>query len=49
MAMGQVKKSIDTTIIIRAHKDTDYKDVYNVLELCRNQGYSQLVVRVLKV
>lgn len=40
---------VNTTIIIRAHRETDYKDVYDVLELCRAQGYAQLVVRVLKV
>ncbi len=49
MAQGAAVKPIDTTIIIRAHRDTDYRDVYSVLELCRNQGYTQLVVRVLKV
>jgi biopolymer transport protein ExbD len=40
---------VNTAIIIRAHRETDYKDVYDVMELCRAQGYTQLIVRVLKV
>jgi len=39
---------VNTTIIIRAHRETEYKDVYDVMEICRSQGYPQLLVRVLK-
>lgn len=46
---GDKNSKLDTTVIIRAHRETDYKDVYEVMETCRNQGYNQLLVRVLKV
>ncbi len=46
---GDKDSKLDTIIIIRAHRETDYKDVYEVMETCRNQGYNQLFVRVLKV
>jgi biopolymer transport protein ExbD len=46
---GDKDSKLDTIIIIRAHRETDYKYVYEVMETCRNQGYNQLFVRVLKV
>lgn len=46
---GGKEAKIETTVIIRSHRETDYKDVYEVMETCRNQGYNQLLVRVLKV
>jgi biopolymer transport protein ExbD len=36
---------LKTLIIIRAHRDADYKDVFNVLRLCKQAGFRKLQLR----
>ena len=42
-ADGKVK----TAIIIRAHRDTDYAQVYQLMQMCKSQGYERLKLRAL--
>jgi biopolymer transport protein ExbD len=40
---GRVK----TVIILRAHSDTQYEDVYRVLQMCKTVGYRDLHLRAI--
>jgi biopolymer transport protein ExbD len=40
---GQVR----TVIVLRAHKDMQYEDVYRVLEMCKSVGYRDLHLRAI--
>jgi biopolymer transport protein ExbD len=40
---GQVR----TVIILRAHKDTQYDEVFKVLQMCKNVGYRDLHLRAI--
>ncbi len=38
---------VRTVIILRAHKDTPYEEVYRVLQTCKNVGYHDLHLRAM--
>jgi biopolymer transport protein ExbD len=38
---------VSTAIVIRAHKDADYAQVFELLQLCKVQGYTRLKLRAL--
>jgi biopolymer transport protein ExbD len=40
---GQVR----TVIILRAHQDTQYDEVYRVLQMCKNVGYREMHLRAI--
>jgi biopolymer transport protein ExbD len=40
---GRVK----TAVILRAHQDTQYDQVYRVLQMCKNVGYRELHLRAM--
>jgi len=40
-------KDVNTAIVIRAHKEADYIQVYDILELCKNVGFHRLMLRAL--
>lgn len=46
-----VKQSPDgkvrTVIVIRAHKDADYSQVYQVLQMCKAEGFRKLSLRAM--
>ena len=38
---------VRTVIVIRAHKDADYSQVYQVLQLCKSEGFRKLSLRAM--
>jgi len=40
-------KGVNTAIVIRAHENTDYNQVFEILQLCKNVGYTRLKLRAL--
>ena len=38
---------VNTVVIIRAHKSADYKDVYELLRLCKAAGFRKLQLRAI--
>lgn len=44
---GEDGTELKTLVIIRAHRDSDYGQVYNLLRLCKNVGYRNLQLRAL--
>ncbi|HWG42364.1 MAG TPA: biopolymer transporter ExbD [Gemmataceae bacterium] len=40
-------KGVNTAIVIRAHKEADYAQVFEILQLCKNVGYTRLKLRAL--
>jgi biopolymer transport protein ExbD len=40
-------KDVNTAIVIRAHKDADYGQVFEILQMCKNVGYRRLKLRAL--
>jgi biopolymer transport protein ExbD len=40
-------KDVNTAIVIRAHKDADYVQVFEILQMCKNVGYRRLKLRAL--
>ncbi len=40
-------KDVNTAVVIRAHADADYAQVFEVLQLCKNVGYTRLRLRAL--
>jgi biopolymer transport protein ExbD len=44
---GDKDKKVNTAIIIRAHKDTEYSEVYKVLNMCKVVGYKTLKLRAM--
>jgi biopolymer transport protein ExbD len=36
---------VRTLVILRAHQDANYKDVFNVLRLCRGSGFHKMQLR----
>jgi biopolymer transport protein ExbD len=38
---------VNTAIVIRAHKDADYGQVYDILDLCKNVGFRRMSLRAL--
>jgi len=43
----KIQGKVNTTIIIRAHKDLDYAPFYQILNMCKDAGFRQLKVRAL--
>ena len=41
------KGEVKTMVIIRADKNNDYKEVYNLLQLCKTVGYRRLQLRAM--
>jgi biopolymer transport protein ExbD len=40
-------KEVNTAIVIRAHKEADYAQVFEILQMCKNVGYRRLKLRAL--
>lgn len=40
-------KGVSTAIVIRAHKEADYGQVFEILQMCKNVGYRRLMLRAL--
>ena len=40
-------KEVNTAIVIRAHKESDYAQVFEILQMCKNVGYRRLKLRAL--
>jgi biopolymer transport protein ExbD len=40
-------KTVNTAVVIRAHKESDYGQVFEVLQMCRTIGYTRLKLRAL--
>jgi biopolymer transport protein ExbD len=40
-------KDVNTAIVIRAHKEADYAQVFEILQMCKNVGYTRLKLRAL--
>jgi biopolymer transport protein ExbD len=40
-------KDVNTAIVIRAHREADYDQVFGILQLCKNIGYRRLMLRAL--
>lgn len=38
---------VNTAIVIRGHKDADYGQVYDILDLCKNVGFRRMSLRAL--
>jgi biopolymer transport protein ExbD len=47
VAESRGEKSVGTAIVIRAHKDADYGQVFEVLQLCKTIGYTRLKLRAI--
>ena len=39
------EKNVNTAVVIRAHKEADYGQVFEILQLCKNVGYRRLMLR----
>jgi biopolymer transport protein ExbD len=46
-AMNAADGKVTTIIIIRAHRDTDYAQVFQLMQMCKAQGYTRLKLRAL--
>jgi biopolymer transport protein ExbD len=44
---GDGSKDVNTAIVIRAHKESDYSQVFEILQMCKNVGYRRLKLRAL--
>jgi biopolymer transport protein ExbD len=40
-------KDVNTAIVIRAHKNADYGQVFEILQICKNVGYTRLKLRAM--
>jgi biopolymer transport protein ExbD len=40
-------KEVNTAIVIRAHKEADYGQVFEILNMCKTVGYRRLMLRAL--
>jgi len=47
-AKGGQAGDVKTSVIIRAHRDADYAQVYNVLRLCKTVGFRKLQLRAIQ-
>ncbi|HEY7314297.1 MAG TPA: biopolymer transporter ExbD [Gemmataceae bacterium] len=47
LAKARGGKEVNTAIVIRAHKEADYAQVFEILQECKNVGYSRLKLRAL--
>jgi biopolymer transport protein ExbD len=47
IAESRGEKSVNTAVVIRAHKDADYGQVFEVLQLCKTVGYTRLKLRAI--
>lgn len=46
-AAGDNPPKVNTAIIIRAHEDTEYANVYQILNMCKVVGFRQMKLRAL--
>ncbi|HEY7155575.1 MAG TPA: biopolymer transporter ExbD [Gemmataceae bacterium] len=47
LAERRGSKDVNTAIVIRAHKNADYGQVFEILQMCKNTGYTRLKLRAL--
>jgi biopolymer transport protein ExbD len=47
IAASRGGKEVNTAIVIRAHRDTEYAHVFEILQICKNVGYTRLKLRAL--
>jgi biopolymer transport protein ExbD len=47
LAKARGGKEVNTAIVIRAHKEADYAQVFDILQECKNVGYTRLKLRAL--
>ncbi len=47
IAESRGAKDVNTAIVIRAHKDADYAQVFEILQMCKTVGYTRLKLRAL--
>ncbi len=47
LAESRGAKDVSTAIVIRAHKDSDYGQVFDILDMCKKTGYTRLKLRAL--
>ncbi len=40
-------KDVNTAIVIRGHKEADYGQVFEILQMCKNVGFRRLMLRAL--
>jgi biopolymer transport protein ExbD len=40
-------KDVNTAIVLRAHRDAEYGQVFDMLQICKNVGYTRLKLRAL--
>jgi biopolymer transport protein ExbD len=40
-------KEVNTAVVIRAHREADYGQVYEILDMCKNVGFRRLMLRAL--
>jgi biopolymer transport protein ExbD len=47
LAESHGEKGVNTAIVIRAHREADYGQVFDIMQLCKNVGYTRLKMRAL--
>jgi biopolymer transport protein ExbD len=47
LAAASPDGKVRTVIVIRAHKDADYSQVYQVLQMCKAEGFRKLSLRAM--
>jgi biopolymer transport protein ExbD len=47
IAESKGAKEVNTAIVIRAHRDSDYVQVFEILQMCKSIGYTRLKLRAL--
>ena len=47
LAEARGGKEVNTAVVIRAHKEADYAQVFEILQMCKNVGYTRLKLRAL--
>lgn len=46
-AKGDKSNQLKALVIIRGHKDADYKDIYRTMQLCKKNGFRKWQVRAM--
>jgi biopolymer transport protein ExbD len=46
-ARGDNSPTLNTVVVIRAHRDCEFKPVYNVLKICKAVGFKKLQLRAI--
>jgi biopolymer transport protein ExbD len=47
LAESRGGKDVNTAVVIRAHRDADYAQVFGILDMCKTTGYTRLKLRAL--